>query len=146
MSGTLGAGVVRDTLYITNALVNTVTKCDIDPASGSLSNCGTTGTVGLRPYSISFYMGLYAYIANENSRTVTVCTVSLDGSLVDCGDSGYNENDQVNYSVVTASYLLLTAFNSGLVYRCVITPSTGLLTDCIGVGTGFSGPMGMSVG
>lgn len=129
MSSSLGAGIVRNTLYITNAEANTVTKCDIAPTSGALSNCGVTGTVAVRPYSISFYMDVYAYIANEGSRSVTLCKVSLDGSLVDCVDAGYNKGEQVNYSVVTANYLLLAAFNGGLVYRCSIMPSTGFLTD-----------------
>lgn len=143
----LGAGVLGTTLYITNANGNTVTKCDIDPSSGSLSNCGFTGTVEQRPYSISFYAGVYAYITNESSRTVTKCEIAaIDGALINCGDSGYNLGQQVNYSVVTASYLLLTAFNAGVVYRCDITPGTGALTNCISVGSGFDGPMGMTVG
>ena len=144
--GRLGAGVLRDTLYITNANGDTVTKCDIDPASGNLSNCGLTGALFNRPYSIAFYMGLYAYIANEFSSDVTQCTISLDGSLVDCFKSGSPSGTQVNYLVVTANYILVAAFNAGQVLRCQITPATGLLTNCIAVGSGFNGPMGITVG
>ena len=144
--GRLGAGVLHDTLYITNAIGNTVTKCAIDPASGKLSNCGLAGALFNRPYSIAFYMGLYAYIANEGTADVTQCTISLDGSLVNCFKSGSPSGKQVNYVVVTANYILVAAFNAGEVLRCQITPGTGLLTNCIAVGSGFNGPMGITVG
>ena len=136
-------------LYVTNINADTVTKCTINMATGGLSSCGTTGTVGDGPYAITIYMDKFAYVANSNTVTVTRCTIDTsNGALTNCGDSGYNMGNRIFYTEATGDYVFLSAFSNNIVYRCGIIPSTGQLTGCGAVGSpyGFSGPMGVTVG
>lgn len=111
-----------------------------------MSSCGTTGTVGDGPYAVTIYVGTWAYVANSNTVTVTKCDIGVSGALTNCANSGYNAGNRIYYTEVTGEYVFLTAFQPSLVYKCSIAPATGLFSDCSTTGSGFNGPMGVTVG
>jgi hypothetical protein len=82
-SATSGIAVSSSYAYIGTG-PNTVDVCAI--VSGSLSGCTSTGSgfVGVNGITLS---GGYAYIANQNNNTVSVCTIDIGGTLSGCAAS-----------------------------------------------------------
>lgn len=90
-------------------------------------------------------MGTWAYVANSNTVTVTKCDVGASGALTNCVDSGYNQGQRIFYTEVTGTYVFLTAYVPSLVYKCALAATTGIITSCSTTGSGFNGPMGVTV-
>ncbi|MCX7124500.1 MAG: hypothetical protein NTU49_01850, partial [Gammaproteobacteria bacterium] len=77
--------------YIVNYSGNSLTVCNVDPTTGVFSDCADSGVmIPSSPVGITFNaLKTYVYIGNnDNTGSVTLCSVSSSGVLSDCGDSG----------------------------------------------------------
>lgn len=124
--------------YVANQLGNSVSFCQVNPATGFLSQCGETSTgamttpegVGLNP------AGTLLYTANPGNNTISVCQVNqATGAVSACinaGGSGFALPNAIAFS--PDGSILYTA-NLGpvpaSVSACLVNVTTGMLSDCV---------------
>jgi DNA-binding beta-propeller fold protein YncE len=138
--------------YIANQLGNSVSFCQVNPATGLLTQCSVTatGTQGVEGIGIN-PAGTFFYSANPANNTITVCQVNQGtGALLNCVDSGgtgFNLNNAISFSP-DGSILYTANLGGGLgsVSACVINPATGLLSSCVNnTSPTFATPADMAV-
>jgi 6-phosphogluconolactonase (cycloisomerase 2 family) len=124
--------------YVANQFGNSVSYCQVNPATGLLSQCAITATglegvegIGFNP------AGTFFYSANPLNSTVTVCHVnSATGALSGCTDSGgtgFNLPDAITFSP-DGSILYTSNFGGlGLLNTCVnnLSPTFGAPADMV---------------
>jgi 6-phosphogluconolactonase (cycloisomerase 2 family) len=137
--------------YIANQLDNSVSFCQVNPATGFLSSCAITATglsglegIGFNP------AGTYFYSANALSNSISVCQVNnTTGALsgcVDSGGTGFNLPNAISFS--PDGSILYTANLGGAqsVSACLVNATTGLLSSCvINTSPTFGAPADMAV-
>jgi hypothetical protein len=138
-TGVIGVTSPSNYAFITNYNGNTVTKCTINPSSGTLDNCSLTGSGFDVPYGVAVNNG-YAYIANSGGSNpgVVQCTIDpITGELAPCilnvpggpVPSGIGINNGYVY--------ILSIFPFNSVTKCTLNPSDGSLSNCAATGGGF---------
>jgi 6-phosphogluconolactonase (cycloisomerase 2 family) len=137
--------------YVANQLGNSVSYCQVNPATGILTNCAITATglngtegVGFNPAGNLFYS------ANPLNSTVSVCQVnSVTGALNDCIDSGgtgFDLPDAVAFSPDGSIFYTSNFGGAGSVSACLVNATTGLLSGCINnPSITFSTPANMTI-
>ena len=134
-------------------LADTYTKCNVDSASGTLSNCARIALPGIlfTPEDIAIFQaanGPVVYIPNQkpmlpgqNSSYVQCGIKPTDGTLINCINfipaapgiltqpRGVAINNGFIYFVNSAANGNNTLINSGYT-QCTITPANGNLTNC----------------
>lgn len=121
-------------LYIANQTGNSVSYCQINPATGLLDNCSVAATgftgiegVGFNPAGTLFYT------ANLSGNTISVCTVNQStGALSGCtnaGGSGFGEPDAVAFS--PDGSIFYTSNVIGGVTACLVNSTSGQLSSCV---------------
>ena len=122
--------------YIANQTANTLSICQVNPATGILTNCNI-GVTGLgAPEGVGFNpAGTFFYIANLGNSTVTVCQVNnATGALSNCVDSGgtgFNAPDAVAFNPSGTIFYTSNGGGGGTVSACLVNASTGLLSSCV---------------
>lgn len=124
-SPTTGIAVSSNYAYIGSG-PNTVDVCAI--VSGSLSGCTSTGSgfVGVDGITLS---GGYAYIANQNNGTVSVCTIDVGGTLSGCAPSLVAVLSQPTDVVIQGSLAYVSDW-TGNIYLCSVGAG-GALFNCV---------------
>jgi 6-phosphogluconolactonase (cycloisomerase 2 family) len=122
--------------YVANQLGNSVSVCQVNPATGLLSRCSIAVTGLGNPEGIGFNpAGTFLYISNPNGSYITVCKVNkTNGSLSDCQNAGGSEFDLPNaFGFSQDGTILYTSNLGGLgsVTACLIDATTGELSSCI---------------
>ena len=137
--------------YVANQFANSVSFCQVNPATGFLSRCAITATgltglegIGFNP------AGTFFYSANALNNTISVCQVdSRTGALsgcVDAGGSGFNLPNAIAFS--PDGTILYTANLGGLgsVSACLVNAGTGQLSACVNnTSVTFDTPADMAV-
>ncbi len=92
--------------YIINNGSNSVTRCNVNIATGIFTNCATNLSSNLNgPRGIDIYTTLNgtvnAYIANRNGTSVTICSINTSGNLTGCsvtsgGTAGFNAPEEIH--------------------------------------------------
>jgi 6-phosphogluconolactonase (cycloisomerase 2 family) len=123
--------------YIANQIGNSISYCQVNPATGLLTNCTVTATGQSGTEGIGFNpAGTFFYSANPLGNSVSVCQVnSATGALSNCVDSGgtgFNLPDAVAFSP-DGSIFYTSNFGGGIgsVSACLVNPTTGLLSSCV---------------
>ncbi len=135
--------------YVANQLNNTVSFCNVNPATGFLTQCAVTATGLIGVEGIGFNpAGTFFYGANIIGNTITVCQVnSATGALIGCVDSGgtgFGQPDGVGFSPNGSIFYTSNVLNS--VSACLVNPTTGLLSSCVNnASPTFSAPSDMAV-
>ena len=122
--------------YIANQIDNTASVCQVNPATGLLTQCAIAATglsgvegVGLDP------SGNFFYAANPLSSSITVCQVNkTTGALsncVDAGGSGFNLPDAVAFSPDGTIFYTSNFGGLSSVSACLVNTTTGLLSSCV---------------
>jgi len=92
---------------------------------------------------------IFVYMTNENSNTVTQCTVSSQTGLFDsatCGDSGAGATFNIPQYFVFENnnlYAYVVTIGTASVRQCHVDNTTGQFSDCSNTGSGFSSPRGI---
>ncbi|MDX2345445.1 MAG: beta-propeller fold lactonase family protein [Legionella sp.] len=124
-------------IYITNAGANTLSMCQVNPATGRLTNCDNSAVTGLSlPEAVTINpTGDFLYVANPGSNTITVCQRNTTtGALSGCTDAGgtsFNLPSGVTVNPLGTILYVSNGTNLSGVSACDIDTSTGLLSNCI---------------
>ena len=142
--------------YITNGN-ESVTYCNSDPVTGTLSSCTIYYLDNNLPTSAIAInkSGNIAYIiSNDPSLSTTIlyyCSINtLTGALSDCASTGSNFLDNgSNLGLALASddsYLYISN-TAGGIYACPINSTNNKVESCTNTGaTNLSNPYGLSIG
>ncbi len=123
-------------VYIANQFGNSVSFCQVNPATGYFSQCAitATGLSGLEGIGFS-PSGAFFYSANALSNSISVCSVnSSTGALTNCvdaGGSGFNLPNAVAFSSDGSIFYTANLGGSPSVSTCLVNASTGLLSNCV---------------
>ena len=122
--------------YVANQLGNSVSFCQVNPATGFLTQCSITATglaglegIGFNP------AGNFFYSANALSNSISICQVNKStgalSSCTDAGGSGFNLPNAIAFS--PDGTILYTANLGGgaSVSACLINATTGALSSCV---------------
>lgn len=122
--------------YVANQINNSVSYCQVNPATGFLTRCTETATglngvegIGFNP------SGTFFYAANPTSNSISVCQVNQAtgalSSCVDSGGTGFNLPDAIAFN--PSGTILYTSNFGGLssVSACLVNTTTGLLSSCV---------------
>jgi DNA-binding beta-propeller fold protein YncE len=137
--------------YVANQLASNVSLCQVNPATGLLTQCRITATglsglegIGFNP------AGTYFYSANALTNSISVCSVNTStGALsgcVDSGGTGFNLDNAISFS--PDGSILYTANLGGLgsVSACLINATTGQLSGCVNnTSPTYSAPADMAI-
>ncbi|MDR3492412.1 MAG: YncE family protein [Gammaproteobacteria bacterium] len=122
--------------YVANQLDNSVSYCQVNPATGLLSQCTITATGLSGTEGIGFNPSkTYFYSANITGNTVSVCQVNkTTGALSGCtdaGGTGFNLPDGIAFS--PDGTILYVSNGGGVqsVSACLINATTGQLSSCV---------------
>lgn len=135
--------------YIANQLNNSISVCQVNPASGFLSQCAITSNgfslpegIGLNP------AGTFFYAANPGSSSITVCNVNqTNGALSACedaGGAGFDLPDAIAFNP-TGTILYTANFGNNSVSTCLVDTPTGKLSNCNNFTAAFGAPADMSL-
>jgi DNA-binding beta-propeller fold protein YncE len=137
--------------YIANQLGNSVSFCQVNPATGFLTQCAVTATglggvegIGINP------AGTFFYSANPSTNSISVCQVNQGtGALSGCTDSGGTGFSLDNAIAFSPDGSILYTANLGApqsVSACLVNPATGLLSSCVtNLSPTFNTPADMAV-
>jgi hypothetical protein len=131
------SSALAPTVYIANALSNTVTRCTI-VAGGLLSDCRDAGATGFSNLLSIAIKGSTAYLASygatAGSGQVVRCAISTDdGSLSNCTNAGVSGSSSPKGVDVNGSFLYVSDASDN-VFRCDIAADTGALSGCVNSG------------
>jgi DNA-binding beta-propeller fold protein YncE len=135
--------------YIANQLGDSVTFCQVNPATGLLSQCAVTATGLTGVEGVGFNRsGTLFYSANLSASTISVCNVSATtGALsncIDAGGSGFNQPDAIAFS--PDGSIFYTSNVGGFVTACSVNAINGQLSGCINNSSPtFIGPSDMAL-
>jgi 6-phosphogluconolactonase (cycloisomerase 2 family) len=123
-------------IYITNAGDDTLTMCQINPATGRLTHCNTAATGLSLPEAVTINpAGSFLYIANPGNNTISLCQRNTsNGTLSACqnaGGAGFLLPSGV--AVNPDGNILYVSNGANLVgvSACDINTSTGTISNCM---------------
>lgn len=120
--------------YVANQTGNSLSFCQVNPATGLLSNCSiaATGLTGIEGVGFN-PSGTLFYTANLSGNTISVCSVNQStgaiGTCSNAGGSGFSEPDAVAFS--PNGSIFYTSNVGGNVTACLVNATTGLLSSCV---------------
>lgn len=122
--------------YIANQLGDSISFCQVNPATGFLSNCAITATGLGGPEGIGFNpAGTFFYASNALTNTVTACQVNTStGALSGCanaGGSGFNLPDGIAFSPDGTILYVSNGGGGSSVSACLVDATTGQLSSCV---------------
>jgi 6-phosphogluconolactonase (cycloisomerase 2 family) len=122
--------------YISNQLGNSITFCQVNPATGFLTNCAVTATGLGGPEGIGFNpAGTLFYASEPLTNSITICQVSsANGALSNCvnaGGSGFNLPNAVAFSPDGSIFYTANLGGVPNVSACLVNATTGHLSACI---------------
>lgn len=122
--------------YIANQVGNSISLCQVNPATGLFTNCSIATAMPGGPEGIGFNPGgTFFYSANPLNNSVTVCQVNATtGALSGCTDSGgtgFNLPDAVAFSPDGGIFYTSNFGGGGSVSACLVNSATGLLSACV---------------
>jgi DNA-binding beta-propeller fold protein YncE len=138
-------------VYVANQTNNSISFCQVNPATGRLTHCAITVTGLGAPEGVGFNpAGTFFYIANLGNSSITVCQVnSATGALSGCTDSGgtgFSSPDAVAFSPDGSVFYTSNAGGGGSVSACLVNATTGLLSACVNnLSVTFSTPGDMAI-
>ena len=142
----------------TAADTGSVLRCDLDAASGNLSNCADSGagTTLSGPISLAL-TDKYAYIlnfpvggdplTNPNVETITQCSLdSATGALSNCVNSGANETAFIFDFAINGNFGYTLKRFGNQIMQCGLDATTGALSNCGEIAgiTGLHEPLNMA--
>jgi hypothetical protein len=141
--GNSGIAVNSNYAYV-GVGASTVDECAVGPM-GSLTGCTPTGTGFSDVDGISLANG-YAYIANQSSGTVSVCSVSSGGSLAPCANSTFAPGIEPSSVAVNGGQAYVNDSNNNNMYLCSVG-NLGALGGCVisNGGTTFIGAIQIAI-
>lgn len=133
--------------YVIN-LANSVSRCDVDGASGTLDCVDKIFGFDLPEGIMLHPSGLFAYITNNGNNTVTLCHVRpYTGELSQCHQTGgtFDGFGNLVFNLYgTRAYIPKLTLD--MIVLCDVNLNNGELTGCRDAGaTGLSGPSGLLV-
>lgn len=137
--------------YIANQLGNSISLCQVNPASGYLSQCSVAVTGLGNPEGIGFNpQGSFFYASDPNGNYLTVCKVNQSsGALTACMNAQGSGFDLPNAIAFSPDGTILYTSNlggGGSVSACLVDATTGELSSCIKTHSAtFGDSAGMSV-
>lgn len=134
--------------HSSNTAVATISAAGLATAvaSGSATitatlNSITSNSATLTPVVVT----PHAYMVNDVDSTVSICSISSDGSFSACHTSGSGFNDPIGIAINPAgTYAYIVNLNTNNVSYCTIT-SNGDFGTCNTTGTEFSFPIGVAI-
>jgi 6-phosphogluconolactonase (cycloisomerase 2 family) len=133
--------------YIANQLGSSLSVCQVNPATGFLTQCAVNATGLTDVEAIGFNpAGTLLYTANLGSSSVSICNVSqATGAVSNCVDSGGTGFDQPDGIAFSPNGSIFYASNvGGFVTSCLVNATTGQLSNCTNnASITFSGPSDM---
>ena len=86
----------------------------------------------------------FAYIANQFSNTVSVCSVNpVTGALSGCGYTGIGFGNPKGIAIRNG-FAYVTNQSGSNVISCIVDSNTGVLSSCNITGNGFINPVGIA--
>jgi DNA-binding beta-propeller fold protein YncE len=138
-------------IYVANQFANSVSYCQVNIATGLLTQCAVTATgldglegTGFNP------AGTFFYSANALSNSISVCQVNAaTGALSGCTDSGgtgFNLPNAISFSPDGSVLYTSNLGGTQNVSACLVNATTGLLSSCVNnLSPTFGAPAGMAV-
>ncbi|MCH9689289.1 MAG: beta-propeller fold lactonase family protein [Gammaproteobacteria bacterium] len=122
-------------IYVTNAGADSLTMCQVNPATARLSNCDTAATGLSLPEAVTINpTGNFLYVANPGNNTISLCQRdTATGTLSGCGDAGGTGFLLPSGVTVNPQGDILYISNGGNlvgVSACDINPTTGSISKC----------------
>jgi hypothetical protein len=130
---------VAQAVYIPSSTSNRVTKCDRNPTTGDLTDCGDAGVSSTLSGSYDVTLntsGTLAYIPYSALESVQKCSVAANGTLSNCTDSGATDlakPHSITFNTAgTIAYITNRngGFGTPSVVRCDVSGTTGALSNC----------------
>jgi 6-phosphogluconolactonase (cycloisomerase 2 family) len=123
-------------IYVTNAGADSLTMCQVNPATARLSHCDTAVTGLSLPEAVTINpAGNFLYVANPGNNTISLCQRdATTGALSACGDAGGIGFILPSGVTVNPAGDILYISNGGNlvgVSACDINPTTGKISNCI---------------
>jgi len=140
--GAIDLTIVDESVFITNDLNGTVTKCQIDQ-DFTFTDCEVVLEDVKIPYGITYdpETGV-VYIIQEDEMLI-LCSV-VDGELENCAEEGFGFKG-VNDIVLFEDFAYLPNFERNSVIKCNKDPSTGSLSTCGPTGGLFENPSDIEI-
>ncbi len=137
--------------YVTDASLNKVLVCKVDPTTGALSACQDAGGSGFNfPYGIVLdKTNTNAYIVNRRGSSVLRCAINSDGTFSSCQLTGSGFSGPTDIALIGLSNSPSTAFVyitnqlNNTVSKCNIA-ADGTLGDCQVVANDFNIPLAIA--
>jgi DNA-binding beta-propeller fold protein YncE len=116
--------------YIANYGNSAVIYCEINPATGALASCSSTGSSFNGPSGIAFNpTGTYLYVSNSGASSATYCAVnSTTGVLSSCSTTGGTIYSPGSITINNSGTYAYMPDTGGYMYTCSISSNT--LTNC----------------
>ncbi len=132
--------------FITSYLDNTVKRCDINTATGVISNCSDTGGGEFfGPANIVLNSaGNTAFIINAGNGTIARCDVNTEnGAFSHCSSCGGTVFSQPSGMILNTegNRVFVTNYSNGSIGRCDLNTIAGTFSHCSTIlGTGLYSP------
>ncbi|MDF1797244.1 MAG: beta-propeller fold lactonase family protein [Coxiellaceae bacterium] len=139
-------------LYVARWTDNLVSKCDIDSATGALSNCTTTGSEFKRPAYVALNNG-YAYSTDSSAdRNIHKFTVALSTGALSDVKTTTDVTSNAFKATVDRGLLYVPNFDgasNGRITECDITASDGAnsgdIGSCAQTAVSFTDPIAVKI-
>ena len=137
------ATVVLPYAYVTDA-GNFVSVCRVSGSPPTLSSCATSGSGFNNPTGIAVSGG-YAYVANNNAGSVSVCPVNPSTRALVSADCTSGSGFTNPRGIAVSGGYAYVADNGGSVSVCRVSGAPPTLSSCATSGSGFTNPAGIAV-
>jgi len=138
-------------VYVTNFDGDTVSLCNVDTSTGTLTCVPAGGNGFSEPTSVALMPSLTgAYVTNLGNGTVTFCTVNTTNGTFNAPCETALDNIQNPLFITlnaagTIAYLVADSSIATTVLKCSVNTTSGLLGPCVATGSGFSGPTSIAI-
>ncbi len=139
------APAAEGSLYVTDRINGTVTRCSTDAANGAVQTCSAPITGFSAPTDITLN-GNFAHVANFGDNSVSTCKTGTDGTLSDCANSGVTNLNSPTDVAVKGNNAYIVNYGANSVTRCTVDAATGAMSACADSGAlGLVSPIGMDI-
>ncbi len=125
---------------------HSIELCNINPETGALSGCTTTGSGFDCPFAVAINpAGNFAYIGDIAIGTIFRCAIDLNnGTLSDChaSSTAFKKPIGITFSP-QGNFAYIADLGTNTITVCVVDPQSGDLNSCHTTGNGFTNPGGI---